>query len=84
MDTLSFHPDLNGDFAVFFALQRSLHKWGGEHLTKYSREHVAYDHPFLMLYRQPVPKDFVDRGYDLRWEREIRKQSRKDSGIRPE
>ena len=64
--------------------KRSLHKWGGEHLTKYSREHVAYDHPFLMLYRQPVPKDFVDRGYDLRWEREIRKQSRKDSGIRPE
>jgi hypothetical protein len=24
-----------------------------------------------MLYRQPVPKDFVDREYDLRWEREF-------------
>jgi hypothetical protein len=68
VETLSFHTDLNDNLAVFFALQRFLHKWGGEHLTKYSREHVAYDHLFLMLYRQPVPNDFVDREYVLRWD----------------
>ena len=71
VDTLSFHTDPNDNFAAFFALQRFLHKWGGEHLTKYSREHMAYDRLFLMLYRQPVPKDFVDQEYDLRWEREF-------------
>ena len=61
VETLSFHGDLNDNFAVFFALQSYLHKWGGECLTKYSREHWAYDHLFLMLYRQPVFKDFVNR-----------------------
>jgi hypothetical protein len=71
VETLSFHSDLNDNFAAFFALQRYLHRWGGERLTKYSREHVAYDHLFLMLYRQPVLKDFVNREYDLRWEREF-------------
>jgi hypothetical protein len=71
VETLSLHSDLNDNFAAFFALQRYLHKWGGARLTKYSREHVAYDHLFLMLYRQPVFKDFVNRDYDVRWEREF-------------
>jgi hypothetical protein len=47
-ETLTLHPDPNNNFAVFFRLNRSFH-FGGEHLTKYRQEHVAYDHLFLAL-----------------------------------
>lgn len=65
--TLTFDDDLHA-FAVFFALQRYLFKWGGERLTKYSPEHIAFDFLFLHLYRQAVPQAFVHQGYAAQWQ----------------
>ena len=57
VETLTLHENLNDNFAAFFFLNRSFH-WGGEHLTKYSRDHIAYDHLFLALYRLEVADEF--------------------------
>jgi len=48
VETLTLHENLNDNFAAFFFLNRSFH-WGGEHLTKYSRDHIAYA-TFFWLY----------------------------------
>ena len=63
IDSLVLHADENGNFAAFFALQRGLHKWGGERCTKYSEEHIAYDFLFLHLYRLDPPTEFTDSRY---------------------
>ena len=68
IDSLVLHKDENANFAAFFALQRGLHKWGGEYLTKYSEEHIAYDFLFLHLYRVTPPAEFTDSKYSVQWE----------------
>ena len=69
VETLTLHPDLNDNFAVFFWMQRCF-RWSGEHLTKYSREHLVYDHLFLALYRHEVPEAFASVECNLEWQRE--------------
>jgi hypothetical protein len=70
VETLTLHPDLNDNFAVFFWLNRYFH-WAGENLTKYSRDHIAYDHLFLSLYRYEVAEEFAWTEWNLRWQREF-------------
>jgi len=53
--SLTLHVKQEDNLAAFFALQRFLHKWGGEHLTKYADEHIAYDFLFLHLYTHYFP-----------------------------
>lgn len=67
LETLTLHPDLNDNFAVFFWLQRCF-RWSGEHLTKYCRDHIAYDHLFLALYRLEVPEEFANMQYNSDWQ----------------
>jgi hypothetical protein len=52
---------------VFFWLQRCF-RWSGEHLTKYCRDHIAYDHLFLALYRHEVPEEFANMQYNREWQ----------------
>lgn len=71
IQSFEFHVDQNDNFAAFFGLQRVLHKWGGESLTKHSREHLAYDFLFLHLYRLEPPSQFCHADYSTRWQREF-------------
>jgi hypothetical protein len=65
--SLTLYEDELKNFTVFFALQRYLFKWGGERLTKYSAEHLAFDFLFLHLYRREVPQEFAHEDYVVRW-----------------
>lgn len=65
--TLTLHPNNDDNFAAFFALQRFLFKWGGEKLTKYSDEHIAFDFLFLHLYATEPPKAYSYPEYCLEW-----------------
>lgn len=65
--TLQLFPEDLDNFATYFALQRHLFKWGGEHLTKYAPEHMAFDFLFLALYTLPTPEPFVCQEYESRW-----------------
>lgn len=67
--TLTLFDDPLKAFAAFFALQRFLFKWGGERLTKYSPEHVAFDFLFLHLYMREVTEEFSDERYMTEWRR---------------
>jgi hypothetical protein len=67
----TLYADDNRNFAAFFGLQRYLHKWGGEALTKSSDEHIAYDFLFLHLYQSDVPDDFRVAEYCIQWQREF-------------
>jgi hypothetical protein len=71
VETLTLHENLNDNFAAFFFLNRSFH-WGGEHLTKYSRDHIAYDHLFLALYRLEVADEFACIEWNRQWQQEYR------------
>jgi hypothetical protein len=71
VEELILHQSHNDNFAAFFGLQRFLHKFGGEYLTKYSKEHIAYDFLFLHLYSHEPPDSFRHAGYCLKWEREF-------------
>ena len=64
------HQSQNDNFAAFFGLQRFLHKWGGEYLTKYSEEQIAYDFLFLHLYCFEPPKQFRNDKYCRQWQHE--------------
>ncbi|MBE7436937.1 MAG: hypothetical protein HS115_00675 [Spirochaetales bacterium] len=68
--SLRFYKDEPRNFAVFFCLQRGLHKWGGEYLTKYSQDHLAYDLLFLHLYHRDVPLEFRNEEYCVKWTRQ--------------
>ena len=68
---LRLHDNLNYNFAAFFALQRYLHKWGGEYLTKYADEHIAYDFLFLHLYQHEPPAPFRMEEYCQAWQKEF-------------
>lgn len=62
------YEDQNRNFAAFFGLQRFLYKWGGEHNTKYSDEHIAFDFLFLHLYRLEPEQRFCDPTCDREWQ----------------
>jgi hypothetical protein len=69
---LILHQSQNDNFAAFFGLQRFLHKWGGEYLTKYSEEQIAYDFLFLHLYCFEPPKQFRNDEYCRQWQHEYK------------
>ena len=69
---LILHQSQNDNFAAFFGLQRFLHKWGGEYLTKYSEEQIAYDFLFLYLYCFEPPKQFRNDEYCRQWQHEYK------------
>jgi hypothetical protein len=68
VDSQRMHEDPLKNFAVFFALQRFLHKWGGERLTKYSSEHHAYDLLYLHLYKIETPPEYAHPRDARRWD----------------
>ncbi len=68
VNELTLHSSRNDNFAVFFGLQRYLHKWGGESLTKYSEEHIAYDFLFLHLYSHEPSEPFRNDEYCRQWQ----------------
>ncbi len=70
VQTLRLYAEEEANFAVCFALQRHLCKWGGETLPPEHREHAAWRYLFLHLYRQPVPACYRLDEYVNRWERE--------------
>lgn len=67
VERLELYENRNHNFAAFFALQRYLFKWGGERLTKYADEHVAFDFLFLELYRHDPPEEFLLPSYAENW-----------------
>jgi hypothetical protein len=67
-ETLRMHEDQLKNFAVFFALQRFLGKWGGEQLTKASPDHMAYDLLYLHLYRIEAPVEYAHPDYVWKWD----------------
>lgn len=67
--SLQLFEDPLKSFAAFFALQRYLGKWGGERLSQYSPQYVAFDFLFLSLYQSPVPNAFADQEYVDQWNR---------------
>jgi len=71
VQTRILHADDDMNFAAFFGLQRYLHKWGGEYLTKYADEHIAYDFLFLHLYARDVPETFRFADYCDAWQRDF-------------
>jgi hypothetical protein len=81
VETLPLHPDLNDNFAVFFWLQRCF-RWSREHLTKYCRDHIAYDHLFLALYQHEVPEEFANMQYSRDLAGKIPPRNRAGGGIR--
>ena len=68
VETRTLHQDPLKNFAAFFALQRFLHKWGGEHWTKYSKHHIAYDFLFLECYRREIPAEFIRDDCEKKWQ----------------
>ncbi len=72
VNSLILHDSQEDNFAAFFGLQRYLFKWGGEYLTKYSDEHLAFDFLFLHLYLADPPLRFTDEQYALRWNQEFK------------
>jgi hypothetical protein len=81
VDSLELHDNQNHNFAAFFGLQRFLHKWGGERLTKYSAEHIAYDFLFLNLYRQDPPAEFSEKRYCDKWDSDFREQAERHAAF---
>lgn len=75
VESLIMHESENDNFAAFFGLQRFLGKWGGDRLTKYAAEHVAFDFLFLHLYQKEVPAQFLNADYSEMWNREFKPHS---------
>lgn len=67
VESLVLNLSISDNFAAYFGLQRFLHKWGGEYLTKESKEHIAYDFLFLHLYSVEPPEEFCDAKYCSQW-----------------
>jgi len=72
IENLTLHTKEEDNFAAFFILQRFLFKWGGEYLTNYSEEHIAFDFLFLDLYRREPPLQFSDARFLEEWNQEYR------------
>lgn len=71
----TFYADEDKNAAVFFALQRYLGKWGGEHLPESSAERVAYKLLYLNRYKQGIPDRFKHVDYERKWN-DISRQDR--------
>jgi len=54
--------------AVFFALQRSLGKWGGEQLGEDDPTRFAFYRLYLHFYTKDTPKEFVSPKWLRMWE----------------
>ena len=67
VETLQASSDSAENHAAFFALQRYLHKWGGEQLAEDARERKAYKFLFLHLYLAEVDPDLRDMRFWERW-----------------
>jgi len=65
------YDEQNRNLAAFFGLQRFLYKWGGESLTKYSNEHMAFDFLFLHLYCVEPEERFRHPAYYDQWQQEF-------------
>jgi hypothetical protein len=72
VESFTLHQRQEDNFAAFFGLQRHLFKWGGEYLTLYADEHVAFDFLFLHLYRLEPPPQYSNDEYVSRWERDFK------------
>lgn len=79
--SLTLHQDQEQNFAAFFGLQRFLFKWGGEYLTKYTDEHLAFDFLFLHLYGAETPPAYVFEEYETKWVREYRPRAEAAAAI---
>ncbi len=79
--TMTFHDCQEDNFAAFFGLQRFLFKWGGEHQTKYSADHLAFDLLFLHLYRLDPPAEFSNRDYVSRWNETFKASAETTAGF---
>ena len=77
VNSLQLHDNQNMNLCAFFGLQRYLHKWGGERLTKFSAEHIAYDFLFLSLYRDSTPQEFTDKRYENDWNTKFKAEAEK-------
>ena len=67
VETQQLHSEESNNFAAFFALQRYLHKWGGEMEPDESPVRQAFYHLFLHMYRRPVPDAFRSDEYANPW-----------------
>ena len=81
VENLVLHRLDSDNFAAFFGLQRYLHKWGGEQLTKQSKEHRAYDYLFLHLYTREPSATFCTAEYCERWQSVYAHQAEEIAGI---
>jgi hypothetical protein len=72
--TLELYEDQLDNFAVFFALQRWLGKWGGETSSNDDPARVAYRFLFLHLYREEIPERFQwrEQTWYTEWERQYK------------
>jgi hypothetical protein len=68
-NTMLFPEDDLECLAAFFAMQRYLGKWGGEYLTRVSREHILYRLLFLHCYRMDIPVGLRTHDWYPKWER---------------
>lgn len=68
VESFLLHESDNNNFAAFFGLQRYLGKWGGDHLTKYAEEHLAFDFLFLHLYLKEPQAQFRNLEFCRVWE----------------
>ena len=71
-DTLELYPDNLDNFAVFFALQRWLGKWGGETSPLDDPARIAFQFLFLHLYREEIPERF--KYIEMQWYAEWREK----------
>ncbi|MBN8461116.1 MAG: hypothetical protein J0M04_25095 [Verrucomicrobia bacterium] len=81
VDSLTLHERQEDNFAAFFGLQRFLFKWGGEYLTMYADEHIAFDFLFLHLYRFDTPREYSADEYVSRWDRDFKARSEQTASV---
>lgn len=59
---------LEEQMAVFFLLQRSLYKWGGDYLPDDAIEHKAIRRLFLLCWNKKVPEKYAHAEYMDLWQ----------------
>lgn len=65
------HEWILDNLAVFFSLQRWLHKWGGEYEPETSRNNIAFRELFLELCQADIPEEFRHEECWKRWRQEF-------------
>jgi hypothetical protein len=81
VEALSLHVRPEDNFAAFFGLQRFLFKWGGEYLTMYAEEHIAFDFLFLHLYRLDPPPEFSNDEFVAQWDRDFKDKAEQAAAV---